>query len=313
MGCVVNSTFEQMIADENYCLKIDFDKEKDSPVAALVALGEFAAGLEKFDKIMAEHLIGSDIIPSLVLENIQAGSIWTFFTNVLRNTDDSEIKEKGHWAFYNQFLIELKHAILGWIDQKQKISSVNDIREIEAIVIEVVKKYEARPLADYHIEEAKLMDAIDALASPIYALPKAQKVTLISKNQTSEFSHQYSLSRTKIEEGLVETTSTTNVLKYMRIKKPDYLGESKWELRDENNDRLDAKILDEKWLNDFHQEKLPKFPGPTSVLKVRGHIIQKFDKKGRKVAEELEIISVEDVIQEPDPHSNTDLFEPPSK
>ncbi|MGA2296467.1 MAG: hypothetical protein ABSG15_02850 [FCB group bacterium] len=62
----------------------------------------------------------------------------------------------------------------------------------------------------------------------------------------------------------------------LKIKKPDYLGDSKWEFRHENKP-IPAKMLDESWLSDFHNRKITLKPGDSIRAKVRIEVAYDYD------------------------------------
>jgi hypothetical protein len=94
------------------------------------------------------------------------------------------------------------------------------------------------------------------------------------------------------------------------VKKPDYLGKSKWEFQIrhynsglKNKDKYSsiyAKISDEKWLDAFQNGSLPQrqVPLPRDGLHVRANITKiKKDKNLSFETEEYDIIEVIRVIK----------------
>ncbi len=78
------------------------------------------------------------------------------------------------------------------------------------------------------------------------------------------------------------------------VKKPDYLGTSKWELRHGRKSIL-AKIEDAKWLKKFQNREVDVRPGDTLRCMVRQEMSYGYDNE--LVAENYVIIEVKEVLE----------------
>jgi hypothetical protein len=80
----------------------------------------------------------------------------------------------------------------------------------------------------------------------------------------------------------------------LKIKKPDYLGDSKWEMKHGNN-KLICKIEDAVWIEKFKTKRVFAFPGDSLDCNVR--IIHEYDSKLNLIRSDYFIVEVHDVIQ----------------
>lgn len=77
------------------------------------------------------------------------------------------------------------------------------------------------------------------------------------------------------------------------VKKPDYLGESKWELRFQER-TIEAKIMDTQWLHRFQSRAIDVRPGDCLRARVRAEIRRGFD--GSEVSKSYFLLEVLDVV-----------------
>jgi hypothetical protein len=80
----------------------------------------------------------------------------------------------------------------------------------------------------------------------------------------------------------------------LKIKKPDYLGDSKWEMKHGNN-KLLCKIDDATWLEKFKSKKVFAFPGDSLHCIIQ--VLNEYDSKLNLKKSEYTIVEVLNVIQ----------------
>ncbi|MEB3283227.1 MAG: hypothetical protein VKK42_30335 [Lyngbya sp.] len=90
----------------------------------------------------------------------------------------------------------------------------------------------------------------------------------------------------------------------LKIKKPDYLGESKWEFKHEKR-TINVKIQDLEWLSKFRNREVVVAPG--DAIKAIVEVISKYDFSGEVISIQYSIQKVLEVIPMP-PESQLSLF-----
>jgi len=88
------------------------------------------------------------------------------------------------------------------------------------------------------------------------------------------FNKSFSFTNEIVEEILTKEIIESQSIMILKVKKPDYLGDSKWEFKYENR-KLEAKIKNSKWLSDYQQGKIDIRPG--SSLRASIRTIVKYD------------------------------------
>lgn len=89
----------------------------------------------------------------------------------------------------------------------------------------------------------------------------------------------------------------------LKIKKPDYIGESKWIFKDGKR-RIEAKIGDLEWLESFRSKDVIIYPG--TAIKAIVEVINKYDFSGELKSSQYTIKKVIEIIPPP-PSAGTQL------
>ena len=89
-----------------------------------------------------------------------------------------------------------------------------------------------------------------------------------------------------------EAIANTNQM-ILKVKKPDYLGESMWELKHDTKSFL-AKILDTEWLKSFQQRKFDIRPGDS--LRVELEIIVKYGYDSEVISTHYNVLNVNEIL-----------------
>ena len=102
---------------------------------------------------------------------------------------------------------------------------------------------------------------------------------------------------------LVEESLSHTDEMILRVKRPDFLGDSKWEFVHEHV--LEAKMLEYEWLERFRDGEITLLPG--SALRARVQVDVAYGVEREIVSGSHTIIKVLEVIQPPE-HEQTRLL-----
>jgi len=115
----------------HFCIKIDFDKDSGDASRVFKTMSGLIDSFQVIDRALIGQ-ISSKIDPILVLENIESGSIRSWFTNVLKDVDDDALKS-GDWKkVVGTFLVDGKYILLDFLDKEKKLDNIKDIEVLEA-------------------------------------------------------------------------------------------------------------------------------------------------------------------------------------
>ena len=238
--------------------------------------------------------VDTNIKPVLVLEDIEAGSIRIWLKNVLEATDDQAIKELDWKPAVGRYLVRGKYAYIRWANKDDPERTLIDLaRELRTIASETDIKHlpdYAPPSTTELAEAAKQID--DAKAE----LSDSDRITYISEeNGTIDFNLAVSWSGEELSDLLVrETTKFEKMPMNLIVKRPDYLGVSKWEFR-HGRRPISARIEHDSWLADFQERKIDIRPG--DALKCLVTIEHAYGFDNELVSETYTVTEVEAVLE----------------
>lgn len=242
----------------DFGFEIDFQRGVGPASRVFSATHDFIKACEALDDELVQS-IDSNIETILVLEDIQAGSIKTWLRNSLAATEDDALKTMDWKPLVGKYLVRAKYAVIRWIDDDSHPRSLPDLRrEIQQIAAET----DVRHLPDYAPPSpTALVAAVRGFQSVKDRLVPGDKATLLTDEGNLEFNLSVTLPIEDIEAlavaRIIEIPASEMILP---VKKPDYLGDSKWELRFGKRN-VSAKLEDAAWLRRFQNRQEDVRPG----------------------------------------------------
>lgn len=242
----------------DFGFEIDFQRGVGPASRVFTATYDFIKACEALDNELVKS-IDSSIETVLVLEDIQIGSIKTWLRNSLTALDDDALKTLDWKPLVGKYLVRAKYAVIQWIDDDSAPRSLPELRrEIQKIAAET----DVRHLPDYTAPSPRaLVQAIRDFQAVKDRLVPGDRATMLTPEGNIEFNLSVSLPIEDIEALAVAHTIThPPVEMILPVKKPDYLGDSKWELR-HGRRNISAKIEQQDWLRRFQNRQIDVRPG----------------------------------------------------
>jgi len=253
----------------DFAFEIDFLKGVGPASRVFSATHDFIKACEALDAELVQS-IDSSIETVLVLEDIEQGSIRTWLRSLLIAADDDALKKLDWKPLVGHYLVRAKYAVLRFTDDGTGARSLPDLREeIRRIAAET----DVRHLPDYAPPSPKaLVDAVRDFQGVKDRLAEGDRARLISEYADTpdyEFNLSVRIPIESIEElAVARTIQVPSVEMILPVKKPDYLGDSKWGLR-HGKRNIEAKIEDDKWLRRFQARSIDVRPGDALRCHVR--------------------------------------------
>jgi hypothetical protein len=244
----------------DFAFEIDFKRGEGSPSRVFLAINDFILGCQRLDAELA-HTIDNNIETVLVLEDIEAGSIKVWLRNSLRAAEDDALKTLDWKPLVGKYLVRAKYAVLRWLDKEGGApKSLPELaREIQSIALETDVKH----LPDYQPPSPKaLLDAARDFQAVKNQLVSGDRASYIPRD--GEPLEINLTTRWNIED--IEALAVKEKVEFpvapmiLAVKKPDYLGDSKWDLR-HGKKAISAKIEDVSWLRRFQNREVDVRPG----------------------------------------------------
>jgi hypothetical protein len=289
--------------EADFAFEIVFKRGEGSPSRVFLAINDFIRGCERIDAELA-HTIDNNIETVLVLEDIEAGSIKVWLRNALRAVEDDALKTLDWKPAVGKYLVRAKYVIIRWLDDGSSPKSLPALaREIQTIATETDVKH----LPDYQPPSPKaLLDAAQDLEAVKNQLLPGDKATYIPRDgEPLEINLAVRWNIEDIEAmAIKETVEFPVAPMILAVKKPDYLGDSKWELR-HGKRAISAKIEDTIWLKKFQRRQVDVRPGDALRCEVR--IEHLYGHDNELLTERYTIVRVNEVLV--DSYKQASLFE----
>lgn len=278
--------------DADFAIYIDFKRGEGDPHRVFKAAHELISSFQKFDRALCDS-IDVNIQPLMVLEDIEAGSLKIWLRNILTSTDDQALKDIDWRPAIGKYLVRAKYVYINWSNKTDEEASILSLaKELRTIAQETDVKH----LPDYAPPSTQALVAVTKeIDSAKGYLIEGDKLQFISPIEDPiGFDLAVRWGDLELEDLVVKEVTTAEMTMNLIVKKPDYLGKSKWEFR-LGSKPIYAGITDESWLDTFHKREVDIRPG--DALKCKVAVEHHYDFDNELVKEVHTIISVDRVLQ----------------
>ena len=240
-----------------------------------LATHEFIRACERLDRELASS-VDANIETVMVLEDVEASSLKTFFRTALHATDDQALKSLSWKPAVGKYLVTAKYLVLRWLESDDPPGK---LPELLAKIHDEASNTDVRNIPYYSPVNAEaVIDAakdFDGIKDHLAAGDEASMI--VSDEEVAHFNVSSRLDIESIETLAVSQTEIHTVPNMvLLVKKPDYLGSSMWEFR-HGRRSMSAKVEDEKWLNRFQNRGVDVRPGDALKCRVRVELLYGFD------------------------------------
>jgi hypothetical protein len=229
----------------------------------------------------------------MVLEDVEAGSLRVWLTNILHRIDDGAIKDLEWKKAVGAALLRAKYLVLRWLD-KDRATAGTALDVIREELRSIAQQTDVKRFPDYApVQEGRLIASMNKIQGAKRALGPKDSLEIESDHGTYEvdLSKTWEPSEIVPIENLTQTTSEGELI--LTIRKPDLLGNTMWQFS-HGRSTVSVPIHDEQWLADFHDGKIALHSGDALRCLVRTIFI--YDDKGALIDQKFEILKVKEVI-----------------
>ncbi len=273
----------------NFGFQIDFIKDSSNPERVFRTFLGLIDFCETTHKLLIKSL---DIkaTPTLRLREIEQGSIKVFLQTIINLSDSENLSLKLIYDYLNK----ARSLIIEFVNKRHKINSYSEIKELQNRLKSLAEETNSNPLGIYQsINDKELLDIIDKFQKPCLELQAGDKLAYLVNNKKLIINRDFVLSEQDKEYLLVKETRESELEMILKVKKPDYLGDSKWEFRYQKR-IINIKFNDSEWLSKFRQKLVIIAPGDAIKAKVK--IIEQYDHEYELISIEYTLNKVLDII-----------------
>lgn len=291
---------------DEYILKIDFERKTEHPQRIFKAMSDMIDALYSVDKNLSNSF-SMKIDLKLVLQDIETGSIKAKIRTFISSIDDEAIKDLSIRKAIGSFLVKGKHKLIKVLEDKKEIKNIDDIRYLEEELNSLAQETGVQKLPMYcpMSIHSLLKDMSKFYGATSILMPK-DSVSFISSEGEQLISQGVNLSNAHIEELLTKELIKSDSEMIFRVKKPDYLGQSMWDVQYKGK-TIQVKIADYDWLEKFQNRIIDVRPGDS--LRAIVSIEVRYGYDNSVITEQYTVNKVLDVIKSEIPyHRQAKLF-----
>ena len=245
--------------DASFAIEISFQKGTENPSRVFQAADVMIRALQGLDQTLCAA-VDPHIEPAMMLEDIEAASIKIWLKNTLSRVEDDALREIEWKPLIGRYLVRAKYAVIRWTNKDGADGGLLGLaREIRTIALETDIKHipdYAPPSIPELASAARKIDDAKTLLLP------TDRITFISdEDPPIDFNLSVKWSPEELTDlAIKETTKFPNMPMTLIVKRPDYLGRSRWDFR-HGRKPLSVRIEDEEWLIAFQTRKIDVRPG----------------------------------------------------
>lgn len=284
------------IIEHEYEIKLDFEPGNNNPENLYKAMISAFKYLQESDDILSRTLSKENKV-TMSLMSIKEGSLRNFIRTRTEcpeqelQTNDQDLEQR-----VKKYFMEGKKAITQGLlamdqitDEKQLQNIITSIKQAAIDANVISEPFYTLP----SVEEIK--DLAIVAEESANSLDSNSKITYIEEGQKPiELPKKLSVSKELLSDVDERKTVNSERMIVLKVKKPDFLGDSRWEMK-HGSHRIVCKITDDKWIDKFKNKEVLVFPGDS--LECRVILIEEYNVKGDLIKTEYIIMEVINVIQ----------------
>jgi hypothetical protein len=262
--------------DEDIEIRVEFERGTGDPTRVFRAMTGLIEAAQDLDSHLALG-IGASVRTSLVLQDVEAASLKAILRTVVSSLPDEAVKAGEVKKVIGHYLISAKHKILDWCGERDEIQSREEVKQLQDEVHALAEASDIKVIPAYApIELTTLLSDITAIKDALSNLAANDNASFTSADGQSIYNRRLHVSEAIVQELVTRETIPTEGERIIKVKKPDYLGTSKWEFKYAGH-AVEAKILDAAWLHRFQSNLEPLSPGDSLRVILREVVAYGYD------------------------------------
>ncbi|MGN6729090.1 MAG: hypothetical protein ACTHJG_04570 [Rhodanobacteraceae bacterium] len=277
-------------------ITIDFTPGEGDPARVFKAMSGLIEAMTSLDSHLASSFDVS-IDASLVLDRVEAGSVKGIFRDIIAGIPDEAIKDVEWKKIFGHYLLRAKYVMLKWLEETPKISHRDDVRVLEGDLLLAAEQTDLKQLPAYAPPRTELLlSDVHAIRESLDILAESDTASYSQAGETIKFNRELEISTEIIREVLTKEVVKASSKRIVKVKKPDYLGQSMWGFQYDGR-AIDAKVADSDWLVKFQARQVDVRPGDSLSVLLYEEISYGYD--GEVVHRYYEIERVDEILHPP--------------
>ncbi|HUT17462.1 MAG TPA: hypothetical protein VMW84_04105 [Acidobacteriota bacterium] len=262
----------------DFCIEIDFERGSfERPSRVFEAMAGLIEGMQALDIKLAQAIYVR-LRPELVLEEIEAGSIRSWLRNRIIETDDEALEKLDYKKIIGDYLVKAKYRVLERLKDRDSLEE-SKVKELQGELQQLAEETKVRKIPSYGIVRRRVLAEFWIKTSESTAVLGERDVARYISTPGQIVLPKGSVLPDEIkEEILTQEISTSETVLLLKVKKPDYLGQSRW-LFHYDGHPIEASIEDKDWLESFQNSDIIVRPGDSLKASLKTEVKKGFDKE----------------------------------
>ncbi len=290
---------EDEAISSDFEITIDFKPGEGDPARIFKTMSGLIDAFQSIDS----HLISSfdvSLDASLVLTDVQSGSLKAKFRDFIKGLPDEALKDANWKKIIGHFLVRSKYAILEWLEDRTEVMHREDVRVLENKLQQIAEDTDLKLLPAYISPRAEeLLSDIHLVQESLESLESLEQEDSVSyryNDKEVKLNRDLQISNEIVREVLTKEVVKSSSRRVIKVKKPDYLGQSMWSFQYDGR-AIEAKITDNEWLAKFQSRTEEVKPGDSLDVLLYEEISYGYE--GEIVHRHYEVEKVYEVIRPP--------------
>ena len=213
--------------NDQFEIVINFSKG-GSPNRVFRSMTDLIDSFQDLDSTLAE-VIGIKVDNTLVLEDIQKGSLKTIIRNLVQDVPDEDLRDGNFKRILGFYLVKGKYAVLNWCQETPKLTSPDQVDALEGELLRIAEETNINKIPAYRPpDRVKLLTNISSIQKSTKCLTKDDTVDYNCEDGSSRITDAIEISDAIVQDVLTREILDDRSEAILKVKNPDYLGISKW-------------------------------------------------------------------------------------
>lgn len=279
--------------DSMFCIELDYDRNEGNPARVFQTITDLVRTMDGLDADLI-NCLDSRFGAKLVLQDIEVGSVRSWFRSVLENIDDEDLRDLKWKRIVGKFLVLAKARLLVSLADHDHIADIREVKQIQDDIYQLAHDTGVNQLQAYTPpNDATLLYRMEQVSTALVPLSGTDRAGYVTTDTRIDFNPDFRITKEQIQDLLTNETKRQELDALLKVKKPDYLGQSRWEIQHEGH-TVFAKIEDQNWLERFQRRQVDLRPG--DALEARTRVESWLDTRGRLLDQKYTVLEVRGIV-----------------
>lgn len=279
--------------DTDFAIEIDYIKGEGDPTRVFRSMISMIDACERMDSALLAA-IDVRLRPMITLEDLEAHSLKSLLRTLVENIPNDALLHLDPKPLFGQYLLMGKKRIIDWTNDKPTITKVTEIAPLVDELNKLTGQTNVAKLPGFSLVNPKaVLSSMAGISESLAMLNEGDTMMYASRAGNANFNSKFKLSSEDVENLLTEKSLTSQSTMFLKVKSPDFMGESKWQLK-HGSTSLSATIEDKAWLAAYHNGEIPLLPIDT--INVVMQTTLKYDNTNELIGARYAILKVLGVL-----------------